>query len=84
MTLKGEEAETLEVIAPEASDIVGKPLKQIPFPRGALVVAIIRKEEVTIPSGESIILPQDRIIIFCTRHSIPWVEKALVVKLEHV
>jgi len=84
MTLKGEEAETLEVIAPEASDIVGKPLKQIRFPRGALVVAIIRKEEVTIPSGESIILPQDRIIIFCTRHSIPWVEKALVVKLEHV
>ena len=83
MALKGEEAEALEAVALETSDIVGKPLQQLPFPKGALIVAIIREDEVIIPSGDSIILPQDRIIIFSTRQSIPEVEKALMVKLEY-
>ena len=83
MALKGEEAEALEAVALETSDIVGKPLEQIPFPKGALVVAIIREDEVIIPTGDSVILPQDRIIIFSTLQSIPQVEKALMVKLEY-
>ena len=83
MALKGEEAEALEAVALETSDIVGKPLQQIPFPKGALVVAIIRGDEVIIPTGDSVIVPQDRIIIFATRQAIPQVEKALMVKLEY-
>jgi trk system potassium uptake protein TrkA len=83
MALKGEEAEALEAVALETSDIVGKPLQQIPFPKGALVVAILRGDEVIIPTGDSVIVPQDRIIIFATRQAIPHVEKALMVKLEY-
>jgi trk system potassium uptake protein TrkA len=83
MALKGEEAEVLEAVALETSDIVGKPLRQIQFPRGALVVAIIRGDEVIIPTGDSVIVPQDRTIIFSTRQAIPQVEKALMVKLEY-
>ncbi|MBW1896150.1 MAG: Trk system potassium transporter TrkA [Deltaproteobacteria bacterium] len=83
MALKGEEAEVLEAIALETSDIVGKPIRQIPFPKGVLVVAIIRGDEVIVPTGDSDILPQDRIIIFSTRKAIPQVEKALMVKLEY-
>jgi trk system potassium uptake protein TrkA len=83
MALKGEEAEALEAVALETSDIVGKPLREIPFPKGALVVAIIRGEEVIIPTGDSVIVPQDRTIIFSTRQAIPQVEKALMVKLEY-
>lgn len=83
MALKGEEAEALEAVALETSDIVGKPLQQIPFPKGALVVAIIRGDEVIIPTGDSVIVPQDRIIIFATRQAISQVEKALMVKLEY-
>lgn len=83
MVLKGEEAEVLEAVALETSDVVGKPLRQISFPRGALVVAIIRADDVIIPTGDSTILPQDRIIIFSTRKGIPQVEKALMVKLEY-
>ena len=83
MALKGEEAEALEAVALETSDIVGKPLQQIPFPKGALVVAIIREDEVIIPTGDSVIVPQDRIIIFATRRAISQVEKALMVKLEY-
>lgn len=83
MALKGEEAEALEAVALETSDIVGKPLREISFPKGALVVSIIREDEVIIPTGDSVILPQDRIIIFSTRQGIPRVEKALMVKLEY-
>jgi trk system potassium uptake protein TrkA len=83
MALKGEEAEVLEAVALETSDVVGKPLRRIPFPKGALVVAIIRGDEVIVPTGDNDILPQDRIIIFSTRKAIPQVEKALMVKLEY-
>ena len=83
MALKGEEAEVLEAVALETSDVVGKPLQDVPFPKGALVVAIIRGDEVIIPTGDSVIQPHDRIIIFSTRQGIPRVEKALMVKLEY-
>jgi trk system potassium uptake protein TrkA len=83
MALKGEEAEVLEAVALETSDVVGKPIQDIPFPKGALVVAIIRGDEVIIPTGDSVIQPHDRIIIFSTRQGIPRVEKALMVKLEY-
>ena len=83
MALKGEEAEVLEAVALETSDVVGKPLRNIHFPKGALVVSIIRAEEVIIPTGESVIQPEDRIIILSTRQAIPQVEKALTVKLEY-
>lgn len=83
MALKGEEAEVLEAVALETSDVVGKPLGNVPFPKGALVVAIIRSDEVIIPTGDSVIQPHDRVIIFSARQSIPRVEKALMVKLEY-
>jgi trk system potassium uptake protein TrkA len=83
MALKGEEAEVLEAVALETSDVVGKPIKKISFPKGALILAIIRGDEVIIPSGESVILPGDRVIIISTQRAIINVEKALMVKLEY-
>jgi trk system potassium uptake protein len=47
------------------------------------VTGIIREDNITIPSGESVILPGDRIIIFAQRSAIPKVEKILMVKLEY-
>jgi len=82
ISIKGDQAEVLEAIALETSDIVGKPLKMIAFPKGALVTSIIRDGEVIIPSGESEIEPNDRIIIFARRQDIAKIEKILAVKLE--
>ncbi len=80
--IKGEFAEVLEAVALETSDIVGKPLKELSFPKGALIIGIMRKEDIIIPTGESVIEPNDRIIIFSTKQAIPKVEKTLTVKLE--
>lgn len=83
ISIKGEQAEVMEAVALETSDIVGKPLQKISFPKGALVASIIRNNEVIIPSGNSVIEPGDRIIIFAVRQAIPSIEKILSVKLEY-
>jgi len=81
ISIKGEQAEFMEAVALETSEIVGTPLKNISFPKGALVTSIIRNDNIIIPSGDSIIEPDDRIIIFATRRAIPKIEKILTVKL---
>ncbi len=82
-SIKGEQAEVMEAVALETSDIVGKPLKEIAIPKGALVTGILREDRIIIPTGESVIAPNDRIIIFAKKQAIPQVEKILAVKLEY-
>lgn len=81
--IKGEEAEALEAVALENSSIVHKPIKDLQFPKGALILCVIRGEDVHIPTGETVILPQDRIIILSTRRNIERVERSLAVKLKY-
>jgi trk system potassium uptake protein TrkA len=83
ISLKGEQAEVLEAVALETSDIVGRPLKKINIPKGALVAGIVRRDQIIIPTGESIIKPGDRIIIFAKRNAINGIEKILAVRLEY-
>jgi len=83
ISLKGEQAEVLEAMALETSDIVGKPIMNIGLPKGVLITGILRKDSVIIPSGTSVIEAGDRIIIFARREAIPNVEKILAVKLEY-
>lgn len=82
ITVLGEEAEMIEAVALETSAITGRPLKKISFPKGALLVSIIREDAIMIPSGESVVEPGDRIIIFARRQVVHKLEKMLTVKLE--
>ncbi|MDI6796077.1 MAG: Trk system potassium transporter TrkA [Desulfatibacillaceae bacterium] len=82
IALKGERAEVLEAVAMETSDLVGRPIKDLDFPRGAIIITILRNGQVIIPSGDSVIEPGDHIIILSNRKAVPKVEKALAVKLE--
>jgi trk system potassium uptake protein TrkA len=83
ISIKGEQAELIEAIALETSEIVANPLRNISFPKGAMVAGIIRKDNIIIPTGESVIQPDDRVIIFARREAIPKIEKILAVKLEY-
>ncbi len=83
ISIKGEQAEVIEAVALETSDIVEKPLRDIAFPKGAMLAGIIRKDAIIIPTGESIIQPNDRVIIFARKEAIPKIEKLLFVKLEY-
>ncbi len=84
ISLKEEQAEILEAVALSTSDLVGPPLKKIAMPKDTLVIGIIRGEEIIIPSGDSVIQPEDRVVIFAQKYAIPKVEKMLSVKLEFI
>ena len=83
ISILGESGEFIEAIALESSSITNKPLKKISFPKGAIMTCILRKTDIMIPSGESIIKPGDRIIIFAVKTAIKKLEKLLTVKLEY-
>jgi trk system potassium uptake protein TrkA len=82
-SLPEENAEAFEAVAMETSDIVGRPLRDIEFPKDAIVGAIVRGSEVIIPNGSTVIQPGDRVMIFALTSAIKEVEKALMVKLEY-
>lgn len=75
MPLKGEYAEAMEVIATEDSQLVKRPLWNLAFPKGAIIVAIVRDKDVIIPSGRSVIAPGDRVIIFSSMDTLTKLEK---------
>ncbi|WP_027370205.1 Trk system potassium transporter TrkA [Desulfovermiculus halophilus] len=72
-----EDAEAMEVVAREDSPLVGRPIKDLDFPSGAIVLCLVRGEEVIIPTGESVIQPQDRVMIMSTSKHISDVEKKI-------
>ncbi len=83
-TLMEERVEAMETIAMETSDIVERPIKEVRFPNGAIVGAVVRDDEMVImPVGETIIRPGDKVVIFALRETIPKVEKILMVKPEY-
>ena len=83
LSIKGEQAEVLEAVALEKSAIVSKPLKNQKFPKGAMLAGIMRQDQTIIPTGDTVILPEDRVIIVARREAIPKIEKILAVKLEY-
>ena len=82
ISIKGEQAEVLEAIVSHDSNVSGKSLQKIPFPKGALVVGVVRKDDTFIPTGSTIIQADDRIIIFAVREVIAKIEKIMTVPLK--
>lgn len=80
VSIRGKAAEVLEAEALADSAIVGRPLKDLQFPKEALVLCLFRGDDVIIPSGETVIAPRDRVLILATGAVIPLVEQALVGK----
>jgi trk system potassium uptake protein TrkA len=81
--LKGEHAEAIEAEALETSDIVNIPLSKVKFPKGAIVGAVVRGDEIIVPVGDTVIKPKDRLIIFALQTEVPKLEKLLTVRLEY-
>lgn len=63
--LFGGQAEVVEIIVTEASQVVGVTLADLNLPQGMIVGAIVRGSQVTIPRGDSVIRPGDRVVVFC-------------------
>jgi trk system potassium uptake protein TrkA len=74
-SLPGVDAQIIEYIAPEKCKITRKPLKNLNFPRHAIVGAIIQNDEVIIPKGDTIIQPGDKVVVFSLPQALGDVEK---------
>ena len=68
-------AELLELEIPSGSPMDNKPLKELKFPKGALVAAIANESIVLIPNGETILNIGNRAFVYCQPDAIAGVEK---------
>jgi len=74
-TLHGVDAEVIEMVAQKNSAVIKKPLKDLKFPRGAVIGCVIHDGAVTIPVGTTLINPQDRVVVFTLPTALRDVEK---------
>jgi trk system potassium uptake protein TrkA len=80
-TFREEEAEAIELIAAAGSKYVGKKLRDLRFPRGAIVGAIAKPNgDVIVPRGDKTIEPNDRVIFFTLESVVPQLESAFLVE----
>ena len=79
-TIIEDRGEFMEVEALSSSPLVGVPLRKANLPKNSAVGAIVRNNEVIAPRGETIIEPNDKVILFAARDSIAEVEKMLSVR----
>jgi len=68
-------AEILEVLVKESSAVAGKALRDTPFPQEALIGAVVRNGKITIPRGDTIIAPNDRVIVFMLPPAVKKIER---------
>ena len=75
-SLHGIDAEVIEIVAGVNAKIVHKELISFKtkFPENAFIGAVIRREKLIIPTGQSVIQPADRVIVFSMPDAIPIVE----------
>lgn len=77
-----EKGEFIEALVLESSGMANKPVRKIKFPKGSLLVSILRKDDIIIPTGNTVIKPDDRIILFSVKQAVKKLEKLLTVKLD--
>jgi len=75
-----DQAEIIEAVALQGSDIVGRPLAKIDFPQDAILAAIIHDGVSRIPGGDDVVELEDRVVIIALKKALKKVEKALSLK----
>jgi trk system potassium uptake protein TrkA len=57
--------EFIEFLVPAEAKVIGKPLKEVSFPKGAVVCAGLGKEGTFVPRGEHVLMEGDHVVVFC-------------------
>lgn len=74
------QAEIMEIIASDEMKLANVPLKDVNLPDGVLIAAIHRGQQVIIPNGDTRILEDDKVTIFCLLTDIGELEKLFTAK----
>lgn len=62
--LEGAQAEALEIIVGKDSEVDGVAVRDLQLPKESLLCAIVRDNEAYIPNGDTVLLANDRVILF--------------------
>ncbi len=74
-SLHGVDAEVIEFVVTKNNQLTRKPLKDLHFPKSALVGGVIRGEESLIPNGDFQMQLDDKVIVFALPEAINKLEK---------
>ena len=74
--------EVIEAEVLETSSLIGVPLREAQLPDGVIVGAVVRRDKVLIPRGDTVIRAHDLVVIFAATHAVKKIEKLFAVKLE--
>ncbi|MEX2608811.1 MAG: Trk system potassium transporter TrkA [Gemmatimonadota bacterium] len=73
-TMKGIPAEALELSVGPGAPILGRPLKEVAFPKGGLLGAIVRDGQVIMPRGTDVVQKGDHVVVFALPEAIAKIE----------
>jgi trk system potassium uptake protein TrkA len=76
-TVADGKAEIMESEVKDGSILIGKTLHEVELPKKTLIGAIIRNNQVIIPSGSDRITNNDKLVIFTLKETVKQVEKLL-------
>ncbi|MDI3337323.1 Trk system potassium transporter TrkA [Defluviimonas aestuarii] len=76
------EAEVIEAQVLSTSPIAGRPVRDIEFPEGVLMGALMKGDKVVKPTGDTRVEEGDVIALFCMAGDIPEVERLLQVSID--
>jgi len=74
-TLRGVDAQAIELISHSKSRVTKKPLRKVKFPSGAIIGAVTRNGHVFVPVGETVIEPGDKVVVFAMPRAVKDVER---------
>ena len=66
MTFRQSEANLVEITLPETAPYVGRPVRDVPLPHDAALVAILRGKRVLVPSADDPLEAGDELVFVCT------------------
>ena len=73
-TVEENQAEVIEVLITDPLAWLGKPLRSLEFPKGAIVGAVTRGDDAFIPTGDTILRSGDRAVVFALPETVAKVE----------
>jgi trk system potassium uptake protein TrkA len=74
-TFKDTTAEAIEIEAEPHARLIGKAVKDLALPSGAVIGGLLRDNTAKVPDGLTVIEPRDHLIIFAVPSAIPEVER---------
>ncbi len=82
-SLSDGDAELIDAIALETSPLVNKPLREAQLPEGVMIGAVVRDGQVQMPTADTVIHPDDRIVLMSMRENVKDVEQMFRVSIEY-